>query len=270
MSLGQSAIASHLKKTAAAIAPSLWVRWRLMHRPRSAEIELSLLKNIVGPADSTVDVGANLGLYTRELAGLSAKVHAFEPSRDMADLLRRTSARNVIVHETALSDRDGNAELRIPRDGTHLTHSLASLEPGAVEGQDVSVLKVERKRLDSAIQGNVAFVKIDVEGHEISVLHGASGLIERCRPVFLVEAENRHRPDATASVFEFFRKQKYEGFFLRNSDVVDVSAFDPDFDQNQNVLLSDGGRLSGHHYVNNFFFVPAERHGRQMLSGRRQ
>lgn len=267
MPLVQSSIASQLKQTAATLAPSLWVRWRLMNRPRSAERELSLLKKIVAPADISVDVGANLGLYTRRLAGLSKRVHAFEPSPAMASLLRRTSARNVVVHETALSDGDGSAALRIPRAGDHLTHSLASLEPDAVADHDVLVAEVERKRLDTVVQDDVAFVKVDVEGHELSVVQGASGLIERCRPVFLVEVENRHRQNATASIFAFFEDHGYDGLFLRGNAVVDVGSFDPAVDQDESVLQSDGGRVEGRHYINNFFFVPHEQNGRRMLEG---
>jgi FkbM family methyltransferase len=91
--------------------------------------ELSLLKNLVRPEDVTVDVGANYGLYARELARCSRKVHAFEPSPMMADVLRRTSARNIVVHPLALSDHAGTAELRIPHLEGRLTYSLATVEP---------------------------------------------------------------------------------------------------------------------------------------------
>jgi FkbM family methyltransferase len=266
MPLGRSAIATHLKQTATVMFPSLWVRWRLMHRAQSAEIELTLLKNIVGRGDTTVDVGANLGLYTRTLAKLSAMVHAFEPSRGVATILRRTSHRNVVVHEVALSDSDGYAELHIPRDGAHLTHSLASLEPDAVAGQDVIASTVPRARLDSVIHADVTFVKVDVEGHELNVLEGAHGLIDRCRPVFLVESEERHRKGATAALFAFFRAKDYEGFFLRGRDVFDIDAFDPRVDQDVSVLQSNGGRADGRHYTNNFFFFPSERRGRDVLA----
>jgi FkbM family methyltransferase len=266
MPLGRSAIATHLKQTATAMFPSLWVRWRLMNRAQSAEIELTLLKHIVGRGDITVDVGANLGLYTRTLAQLSAMVHAFEPSSGVASILRRTSHRNVVVHEIALSDSDGYAELRIPRDGAHLTHSLASLEPDAVAGQDVIASRVPRARLDSVIHADVTFVKVDVEGHELNVLEGAHGLIDRCRPVFLVESEERHRKGATAAVFSYFRAKGYDGFFLRGRDVFDVDDFDPHTDQDVSVLESNGGRAGGRHYTNNFFFFPEERRGRMVLA----
>ena len=91
--------------------PSVWLRWHLMRRPKSAERELSYLGKVVPPDAVTVDVGANCGLYTRRLARLSRQVHAFEPSQEMARLLRRTCASNVSVHEIALSDHAGEADL---------------------------------------------------------------------------------------------------------------------------------------------------------------
>jgi FkbM family methyltransferase len=265
MAVESSAIASQLKQAATNMFPSLWVRWRLMHRPISAEIELTLLKNIVGKTDITIDVGANLGLYTRTLARLSATVHAFEPSSGVAKILRRTSHRNVVVHEVALSDSDGYAELRIPRDGAHLTHSLASLEPDAVGGQNVITSRVPRARLDSVIRTDVTFVKVDVEGHELNVLEGARGVIDRCRPAFLVESEERHRKGAPAALFSFFRDIGYDGFFLRGRDVFGIDAFRSRADQDVSVLQSNGGRAGGRHYINNFFFFASERHGRELL-----
>jgi hypothetical protein len=173
----------------------------------------------------------------------------------------------VIVHEIALSDCDGQAELHIPRDGTHLTYGLGSIEPAVVgEHEDAKVETVQRRRLDSVISDGVSFVKIDVEGHELSVLRGASGLIERCRPVFLVEAENRHHAGATDSLFQFFRDANYQGYFLRDREVCGIDTFAASRDQDQGALLNDGGRANGRYYINNFFFFPAERDGRKSLS----
>lgn len=266
MTFSRRPTVAHLKQTIAERFPVLWVHWHFIRRPRTAEIELEQLRKIVGRGDGTVDVGANFGLYTRRLARLSSRVYAFEPSKPVADILRRTSARNVTIHETALSDRDGEAELRTPLGDVRPAYGLSSLEPDAVAGRNVTVSTVRLARLDSIVQDNVSFVKVDVEGHELNVLQGARGLIEHCRPVFLVEAEERHRVGATASLFDFFRNENYEGFFMRDGDVVGVEAFDTRVDQDETALTSDGGRRPGHHYVNNFFFFPAERKGRAILA----
>lgn len=98
------------------------------------------------------------------------------------------------------------------------------------------------------------------------MLHGSSRLIEEFRPVFLVEAENRHRPGATAPIFEHFRLLNYEGFFLRGREIINIDAFDVEVDQDETALLTEGGPVNGRHYVNNFLFFPAERGGRNYLN----
>jgi FkbM family methyltransferase len=161
--------------------PSLWLRWHFGRRPKSAERELNFLDRVVPKDAVTIDVGANFGLYTRELARLSKSVHAFEPSPKLADLLRRTSASNVTVHETALSDRSGEAELMVPQGDGGPVHGLASIESRLdLAGLPVVSTRVPTARLDDVIQQDVAFVKIDVEGHELSVLNGAVKLLGRC------------------------------------------------------------------------------------------
>jgi FkbM family methyltransferase len=248
--------------------PSLWLRWHFMQRPKSAEVELSFLKKVVPEGAITIDVGANCGLYTRELSRLSKIVHAFEPSQQMATLLRRTSAANVNVHETALSDRSGHAQLMIPKGDDGLVHGLASIEPQAeLSARPCLSLDVPTARLDEVIRQDVAFVKIDVEGHELSVLEGASGLIDRSQPVFLVEAEDRHRPFATKSIFKFFRDKAYRGFFLKGERILPVEEFDPQMLQDPDSLLPQGGRKTGRFYINNFFFFPPHRNGMAILNG---
>jgi FkbM family methyltransferase len=246
--------------------PSIWLHWHFMHRPKSAERELSYLCKVIPEDAVTVDVGANCGLYTRQLARLSRQVLAFEPSRQMARLLRRTSAPNVSIHEIALSDHDGDAELFIPQGDNGLVHGLASLEPRTFSAEPVISTHVPIARLDAVVRQDVAFVKIDVEGHELNVLNGAVELLDRCQPVFLVEAEDRHRAEATRSVFEFFRNKSYRGFFLKDNEVIAADQFRAEDLQDADALQPDGGRKSGQFYVNNFFFFPRHLDGESILS----
>jgi FkbM family methyltransferase len=185
----------------------------------------------------------------------------------MADLLRRTSAPNVSVHEIALSDQTGNAELFIPQEDQEPIYGLASLEPrlGSPNKRVVSI-SVPTARLDAIVHQDVAFVKIDVEGHELSVLNGSVELLEHSQPVFLVEAEDRHRAQATRSIFEFFETKSYRGFFLKEGSATPIDQFRPADLQDANALLPDGGRKSGQSYVNNFFFFPQHLDGESILN----
>jgi FkbM family methyltransferase len=246
--------------------PSLWVRWHLTHRPKSSEQELDFLDRIIPERAATVDVGAHCGLYTRRLSRLSRKVHAFEPSHKMAEILRQTSASNVNVHEIALSDQIGEAELFIPKYNEQLVYGLASLEPRSMAcGQNVASARVPMARLDAIVHEDVGFVKIDVEGHELNVLNGAVELLENSQPVFLVEAEDRHRLQATQLLFEFFEARCYRGYFLGSGGAVSVDQFRVDAMQDASVLLPDGGRKIGTSYINNFFFFPPHLDGEAIL-----
>lgn len=247
--------------------PSIWVQWHLMHHPKSADPELLHLDKIVSEGAVTVDVGANCGLYTRKLARLSKRVYAFEPSPKMADRLRRTSASNVSVHEIALSDQAGNAALFIPQDDREPIYGLASLEPRhGSSNKRVASISVPTARLDAIVHQDVAFVKIDVEGHELSVLNGSVELLEHSQPVFLVEAEDRHRVQATRSIFEFFEARSYRGFFLKEGSAVPIDQFRSADLQDADALLPDGGRKNGRSYINNFFFFPKHLDGESILN----
>jgi FkbM family methyltransferase len=67
----------------------------------------------------------------------------------------------------ALSSIKGKRELHIPIDGGRLATAMATF--GAVQGEYKSTL-VQVHVLDDYSFKNVAFIKIDVEGHELEVL----------------------------------------------------------------------------------------------------
>src|SRR2546421_8213448 len=97
------------------------------------------------------------------------------------------------AHNMALSDRAGECQLYVPfRDGEPQP-GLASLTP-PIERHVVATAPM--RTLDSFDFPRVTVLKIDVEGHEASVLRGAENTIQRERPVLCVEIERRLLGDA--------------------------------------------------------------------------
>lgn len=218
--------------------------------------ELCILRLLCDPARCSVDVGANVGIYTFFLRKYSSLCHAMEPNPRLAEILRASFPSRVRVTECALSDRNDDVTLSIPVIGDKETPGLASIEPDnpLAETYQVHTTTVSCKILDEMDLGSVGFMKIDVEGHELSVLKGATGVLERDAPSILVEAEERHKPGAVGDLRNFLETCGYQGFFLLNGRLHPIEDFDPERDQNPDHVSSKG-KIPGKVYVNNFVFI---------------
>lgn len=216
------------------------------------EPELRLLPALVQRTPVAIDVGAADGGYTYWLARLADRVHAFEPNPASAAMIRRRVP-GAEVHTCALSDHIGELELRIPVVGgipytgwgtTHAQNRLASLPP-----HEIRSIRVECATLDSFGFDNVGLIKIDVEGSELDVLAGAIETIRACRPIILLEAEDRHRPGALQSVHACLSPLDYDGWFLEDARLQRLL-------RGRNLEGACEVAFPGSH--NNFFFIPKE------------
>lgn len=158
--------------------------------------ELTFLRKFLRNEDVFIDVGANIGLFTvlaARIVGDSGRVYSFEPCSKSFLRLKENIAlngyHNVSCHQTALSDRSGDATLTVSLDGFDAWNSLG--KPS--EGQSFATEVVDCCTLDEFAQDNELFervqlMKIDVEGWEYFVLAGGKKLLSSEKaPILLVE-----------------------------------------------------------------------------------
>lgn len=186
---------------------------RLM-RWGKGEPEWRILDQLVDSTRAAIDVGANQGLYAGSLSRLCPKVHAFEPIPWLAVALRRKVHSNVQVHNMALSNRSGEAVLRIPIEDNCLTTIDDSNK--LPTGLYVREVTTPIARLDDVISEPVGFIKIDVEGHELAVLQGSLETIRKNRPTLVVESEKNHNPVCPEAVFALLAGEGYSAFYLKD------------------------------------------------------
>jgi FkbM family methyltransferase len=141
---------------------------------------------------------------------------------------------NVHFSAVAVSDAPGTARLLVPEHHQRQVTAQGSLAHG-FDGQGVGVRKIEVPlvRLDDVLgpDADVDFVKIDVEGHEMSVLRGGAEMLRRCRPAILIEIEQRHLSVPIEDVFRQIEELGYHLFFVTESALRPIAEFDVERDQ---------------------------------------
>lgn len=242
------------------------LRLRSMRRDPAHRPLWECLKRIQ-PGTTVLDVGASVGHYSLAFShavGREGRVLALEPNPTEFAVLRHTTWRSRVEPlNIAASDSDRTAVLHLPIDDEgHDLGPLGSLESraSADHGGAVREVEVACRRLDDLVpvDAKVSLIKVDVEGHEANALHGASGLLERARPVVVCEIEQRHLPQSSvADVVALMEGWNYDAHAITATGLKPWAEFDVQRDQLDYVDAD--GELTGAweaHYLNNFVFLP--------------
>ena len=177
--------------------------------------------------DGFVDIGANVGIFSMIASQTFNRVYAFEPFEHTCNYLKNNakinSSNNITVYNMAISDAKGRAQLYC-NPFNNGGHSLEKLKTTSIENKQhdmkhrdmsqqkylkekagiiengsriTNVVNVRKEMLDD-ILGNeeikVDLIKIDVEGHELSVIRGAKKIIHSHKPFIFAEvSKNRQK-----------------------------------------------------------------------------
>jgi FkbM family methyltransferase len=177
--------------------------------------------------DTAVDIGAHVGLITRELAQRFKQVFAFEPDPEAFACLEANTKHlaHVCRFNCALGKQDGEI-------------GLAASEPGNTGNRQVQPGRsgAKLRRLDGFDLPSLDLVKIDVQGYEFQVLQGAKGYIHTFAPVLIVEQE------PPAKLAERFSKPGAADRALRSWNAVELGRISAD------VVYGFGKRGAGPYY----------------------
>ena len=185
----------------------------------------------MSPGDHVGDLGANIGVYTRflsEMVGDAGRVYSVEPIPLTYDLLchciDRLHLRNVQSINAAVSDAPGQVRMEVPLyDAGWENYYEAHIVKGDAS-KNANAVTVEAKRVDDIFAGStqpISFIKMDVEGHELSCLRGANATVERSQPAWLIEVSDN--PDDPASnahaVFHLLADKGYQAYWYDGAKV---------------------------------------------------
>jgi len=139
--------------------------------------EIAYLRTIISPNDSILDIGANIGFYSKILSdcvGVQGKVHSFEPdSVNFRHLKKNLKSRsNVLLINKAVSDKSGTLNVYKSKDLNvdHRTYPIGEFE---------SIEVIEAISIDEYVNAAwlVNVVKMDIQGFEVSALKGMENTV---------------------------------------------------------------------------------------------
>jgi FkbM family methyltransferase len=203
-----------------------------------------LLERLVKPGMATVDIGANIGLYAlflAHLAGRQGRVFAFEPEPTLFAMLCENCAANGAENITPFQIAAGETNGRAVFQRAIFNSGDNGLGPARADAQP---LEVEVARLDDVLPVRaVDFIKIDVQGHELTALSGMPKLLSASPDVrmlfefcpFGLRAANTD----PQSLLDFFRDRGFELYETKTGQLQHLS--DP------RQLLTE---LQGKQYIN--------------------
>jgi FkbM family methyltransferase len=206
--------------------------------------EARLLQKLVEPGMVTVDIGANIGLYTlllAQLAGTQGRVFAFEPEPKLFAMLCENCAANDAANVTPLQIAAGEKNGRATFQRAIFNSGDNRLGPARADAQPI---EVEVARLDDVLPVRaVQFIKIDVQGHELGALSGMPELLSASPDVRVLfefcPFGLRSANTAPESLLDFFRDRGFELYEMKTGSLQHIG--------NPSRLLS---QVQGKQYIN--------------------
>ncbi len=158
--------------------------------------EFLFLSKMIRPGMTFIDAGANMGLYSlfaASITGTHGQVISLEPSsREFERLVancRLNTQLSIRPLKVALSDRPGTAELLVAENDHAGHNTLGSFAYQGIKVKQTETVPINSldKIIESLAVTSVDIIKMDIEGSELFALRGSASILERFKPILLIE-----------------------------------------------------------------------------------
>lgn len=205
------------------------------------------LKRLVRRGDTVIDIGANLGYYSwffSRLAGPDGKVYAVEPVKPICSVLRHNLRKcpNVEIYNYALGGEEkevtmGNDSVRGEEHfATGQNFVLGADETGRAHAQNEFAAHMCRGSELFAGLERLDMIKCDIEGYEGVVIREMEPVIDKHKPLVLLESGGESRKMLT----EFFEAKGYAAFVLVRGRLRNAAGYD-----DRDIVFVPPSRMDG-------------------------
>ena len=202
------------------------------------------IRKLIRKGFHVIDIGANLGYYSRLFAGLvgsGGRVFSVEPVTLFRKVLKINTSgyKNTAIIPYAIGIEDNKSiQMGIPKSNKFLRHGLTRV----VETDEKELFELtftEKMCTPATLFGNLErcdYIKCDVEGYEIYIIPQLEFLLKPFHPIIQIEIE----PTNWKLIKNFLLSLTYSAFYLQD-----------------NFLFPAGDNIEG--IVGDIFFVPSDK-----------
>jgi len=177
------------------------------------------IRNLIRKGDHVIDIGANLGYYSRlfaKLVGTNGKVFSVEPVTLFRKILKINTSgfKNTTIIPYALGTEDNKSiAMGIPKSNKYLRHGLTRV----LDTDEKEVFEftfTEKMFTPVTIFGKFErcdYIKCDVEGYEIHIIPQLGFLLKPFQPIIQIEIEPVNRK----SISDFLTTLSYSAYYLK-------------------------------------------------------
>lgn len=182
-------------------------------KKRQDAFEISLMNRFIKPNDVVLDIGANIGFYSEILShivGSKGEVHCFEPDKTNFNLLKKRcgSLQNVTINFKAVSEKTETLKIYTSK---KLNVDHRTYKPDEYDEE----INIDAISIDEYIQDKkVNFIKIDIQGFEMSAIKGMLKTLQHNDLKMLSEFWPYGMHKAGSSVLEYYQLLKQFNFYV--------------------------------------------------------
>ena len=192
-----------------------------IHEPITTKILQMKLK----PGMICFDVGGNIGYYATlesRLVGINGYVFVTEPSPKNRNYLQKNlsslNIKNFNIFNFACGDNNGTTKFLISK----FSNYSQIYDPNKIKSNENEIVNVPIKKLDTFVDEqnleNLNFIRMDIEGHELSVIEGAKKCILKFKPMIQIELHiNKLGKSNAEKILKFLKDAGYSKTLFFNA-----------------------------------------------------
>ena len=196
-------------------------------KERQDKFEIEILKKNIKQGDTIIDIGANIGFYTKilsELVGEKGKVHAFEPDRINYQRLLSYSAglKNVELNNKAIGPKTEKLKIYTSK---MLNVDHRTYKPEEYEEE----IEIDAVNLDEYLsgKGKVDIIKMDIQGFEMSAIKGMEQTLKANQNIKLITEFWPHGLKLTGSsgkeYFNYLVNLGFSCYLMENDTLLELN-----------------------------------------------